>query len=79
MMMWRLATPSEVGIPMAMPVLPSTVACLSAIVAPGMSAAALYRAARRSAGTTPVRRPSATTLILEKGRCHGCDVVRQSR
>ena len=59
MMMSRLATPSEVGIPTAMPVLPSTVACLSAIVTPRMCAAALYRATRRSAGTTPVRRPSA--------------------
>ena len=44
---------------MAIPVLPSTVACRAPTVTPGMRAAALYSAARRLAGTAPVRRPSA--------------------
>lgn len=59
MMMSVLATPSGEGMPMAIPVLPSTFACLSPTVTPGVRAAALYRAARRSAGTTPLRGPSA--------------------
>lgn len=42
------------SIPIPVPTLPSRFACLSTTVTPGMSAAALYSAARRSAGTTPV-------------------------
>lgn len=47
------------SIPIAVPTLPPRFPSLSTTVTPGMSAAALYSAARRSAGTTPVRRAAA--------------------
>jgi hypothetical protein len=60
-------TPLLSSRPNAMPVRPSRVAALSVMVTPGIPAAALYNAARKSAGTTPV--PDGLAVGAHTGYC----------